>query len=375
MAEDYYETLGVDKNASKVEIKKAYKKLAKKYHPDLNKDEGSADKFKDISQAASILGDDKKRQQYDRFGTSADQFNGFSGSDFGGGFGGGGMEDIFESIFGGGGNPFGGGQRRRGPRRGADIRFDMEITLEDAAFGIKRSISIPRMERCTECDGSGAKSKSDIVNCDTCHGSGQVKRTARTPFGMFSTTSTCNSCQGEGKTIKNKCNECRGTGRVEKHRKIEITIPSGVDDGSHLRVSNEGEAGEKNALPGDLYVTLHVVEHDHFERRDNDIYFQKPISFVQSVFGDEIEVPTLKGKAMLTIPSGTQTNTLFRLKGKGIPRLHGYGVGDEYVRVIVDTPTKLNKKQKDALMEFAKLTKEHISPEKGFFSKLKKALT
>jgi len=372
MAKDYYQTLGVEENASKEEIKRAYKKLAKKYHPDLNKDSNATDKFKEINEAAAVLGDDKRREQYDRFGTTADQFNGFQGFDFGGSSFGGGFEDIFDAFF-GGGNIFGGG-RRRGPTRGRDLVFELEITLKEAAFGMKKKIHVPRLQTCSRCHGSGAESNSDIETCSTCNGSGYMKKTARTPFGMFQTTSPCSVCRGEGKVIKNKCSECRGTGRVEAEKQIEVTVPAGIDNNSSLRIPNEGEAGEHNAPPGDLFVRIHVEEDELFERRDSDIYTEIGISFVQAVFGDEIEVPTLEGKARMNIPAGTETHTLFRLKGKGIKRLRGYGSGDEFVRVVIKTPKGLSKKQKDTLMEYAKLTRQDISPGKGFFSKLKEKL-
>ena len=373
MTKDYYELLGVDKNATREEVKKAYKKLAKKYHPDINKNEGSADKFKEINEAAAVLGDPKRREQYDRFGTTADQFNGFQGHDFSnmGGFGN--FEDIFESFFGGGGSIFG-SRRRRGPSRGSDLRYDMEITLEEAVFGVKKKIIIPRMDTCKKCNGSGADKPSDIVTCDSCNGSGSVRRQARATFGVFQTTTTCSICNGEGRIIKNRCTECRGSGRVEIERKIEVSIPPGVDNGQHLRMRNEGEAGENGAPPGDLYITISVTEHDSFERKGNDLYTEIPISFVQAVFGDEIEVPTLHGKAKMTIPAGTETNTLFRLKNEGVQKLHGIGRGDEYVRVIISVPRKLNKRQKAALMDYARISKENVAPSKGFFSKLKTAL-
>jgi len=368
MSKDYYETLGVARDASREAIKKAYKKLAKKFHPDLNKEAGSAEKFKEINEAAAILGDDKKRAQYDRFGTTADQFNGHQGFDFSN-FGGFDFDDIFETFFGGSG--FG---QRRGPRRGRDLQFDLEISLEAAATGVKKKITVPRLETCKKCDGSGAEKSSDIESCSVCNGSGHVKRTTRTPFGVFSTTAACDNCGGEGKTIKNKCGTCRGTGRVQNERTIELTIPAGIDSGTQMRVGGEGEAGEKNAPPGDLYVNIHVAEHELFERRGSDIYTEMSISFVQAVFGDEIEVPTLTGKAMMTIPSGSQTNTLFRLKNKGIKRMRSYGQGDEFVRIIIKTPAKLTKHQKQLLMEYAKSSKEEIA-HKGFFSKLKEALS
>lgn len=367
MAKDYYKILGVDKNATKQEIKRAYKRLAKKYHPDLNKGEGSAEKFKEINEAASVLADDNKRQQYDQFGTS-EGFGGFKGADFSdfmsdiGGFGFD-FDKIFDSFF-GGGSFFG----KRRPRKGSDLRYDLEINLEDAAFGAEKEIYITRTEECPKCEGSGAKNKSSIETCSDCNGSGYKKETRRTPFGYFSTTTTCSVCRGKGTTIKEKCTECEGTGRVEKNRKIEVKIPKGIETGTSLHISGEGEAGEAGA--GDLYVVVHVKEHEIFDRKGEDIYLNAPISFVQAALGDEIEVPTLEGKAKLKIPSGTQTNTLFRMKGKGIPVLHSYGSGDQMVRVIVQVPEKLTKKQKELLEEFKKNLKE--TP-KSFFSKIKDA--
>ena len=370
MAKDYYKILGVDKNATKEQIKKAYKRLAKKYHPDLNKDDGAAEKFKEISEAASVLGDDNKRQQYNQFG-DADAFKrasagagGFSGFDFSdfmsstSGFGD--FGDIFDQFFGGGRR---GRSRRRGPSRGSDLRFDLEISLEEAAFGAKKHIIIPRLETCTKCDGSGAESKSDIKTCPECHGSGMIQR-------IISTTTTCGKCRGEGKVIKNPCNVCDGEGRIEKKRKLEINIPAGVENGTRLRVSGEGEVGERGAGPGDLYVVLHAKEHDLFERQGNDLYIDVPITFAQAALGDEIEVPTLKGKSKMKIPSGTQTGTTFRMKGKGVQSLQGYGTGSQMVRVIIQTPKKLNKKQKELLKEFEKQNKDK-KPYKKLFEKVK----
>ena len=271
---DYYKILGVDKNSTKEEIKKAYKKLAKKYHPDLNKDSSSADKFKEINEAAAVLGDDQKRDKYDRFGTTAEQFSGgfqgFDFSDFMSDVGGSGFDfdNIFESFF--GGSPFG-GRRRREPERGASLRSDIEITLEEAATGITKHIVIPRLESCSNCDGSGAESSSDVVNCPTCNGTGVAKRTQRTPFGLFSTTTTCSKCGGDGKFIKHECKECDGTGVMRKTRKIEIKIPQGAETGTNLRIVGQGEAGLKGASPGDLYVIIHVLEHDVFDRDGDDI--------------------------------------------------------------------------------------------------------
>lgn len=364
MAKDYYQILGVEKNATKEEIKKAYKNLAKKYHPDLNKGEGSAEKFKEISEAAAVLADDEKRSQYDKYGTTAEQFGqGFQGFDFsdfmrssdvGLDF-----DSIFESFFGGG---FRG---RRGPSRGADLRYDLEINLEEAYSGATKGITIPRLEKCGKCHGSGAENEEDIVNCADCNGSGVVRRTQRTPFGMLATTMTCRKCHGSGSYIKNPCAECNGKGIVRKTRKIEIKIPAGAEEGTNLRIKGEGEEGEKGAGTGDLYVIVHMKEHDVFERHGDDIYVKIDIPFAIAALGGEIEVPTLGGKAKLKIPSGTQSNTIFRMKGKGIPYLHGYGTGNENVEVIVEVPKKLSKKQKELLKEFDK-----ESGKKGFFKRI-----
>jgi molecular chaperone DnaJ len=366
MAKDYYETLGVEKNATKEEVKKAYKRLAKKYHPDLNKDKDSTEKFKEINEAAAVLADDEKRTQYDNYGTTAEQFgNGFQGFDFsetmsGAGFD---FDSIFESFF-GGGNPF--GRRRRGPRRGNDLRYDMEITLEEASTGITKHIIVPRLERCTKCNGSGAESEEDIVNCPDCNGSGTRRQTQRTPFGIFATTSTCGKCRGQGKYIKKECSVCDGTGVVKKTRKLEIKIPSGAEEGTNLRVSGEGEAGEKGAQTGDLYIVVYVKKHEIFERQGDDIYIKIPIPFTIAALGGEVEVPTLSEKAKLKIPAGTQTNTIFRMKDKGIPYLHGHGTGNENVEVIIEVPEKLSKKQKELLKEFDKENKK----KKGILGKI-----
>jgi len=366
MQKDYYNTLGVEKTATKEEIKKAYKKLAKKFHPDLNKDKDSTEKFKEINEAAAVLADDEKRTQYDRHGTTAEQFgNGFQGFDFsdlmgqGGGFD---FDSIFEGFF-GGRSPFG---RRSGPSRGADLRYNLEITLEDAATGITKHIIVPRLEQCTKCHGSGAESESDIVNCPDCNGSGMQRRTQRTPFGLFATTTTCRKCQGQGKYIKKECQVCDGTGVVKKTRKIEIKVPAGSEEGTNLRIVKEGEAGEKGAEPGDLYIIIYVKEHDIFERQGDDIYVKIPIPFTIAALGGEVEVPTLEEKAKLKIPAGTQNNTIFRMKGKGIPYLHGHGTGNENVEVIVEVPEKLSKKQKEILKEFEKESKK----KKGIFSRI-----
>ncbi len=362
---DYYKILGVSKDASKAEIKKAYKTLAKKYHPDLNKEEGSAEKFKEISEAASVLGDDEKREQYDQFGTTADDFGGggFDFSDFSSFAEGFDFEDIFDSFFGGGFSR----RRRSAARAGADLRYDIEITLEEAAFGVKKTISIPRLETCDKCNGTGAESEEDIETCPDCDGSGILKKQTRTPFGIFATTTTCRKCNGTGKFIKNKCKKCSGSGRIENEKTIMVEIPPGVDEGNRIRLSEEGEAGIKGGPSGDLYVVVHLKEHKIFERKGNDIFLEMPITFPQAALGAEIEVPLLKGKTKLKIPPGTQTNTIFRLKDKGIPNLHGYGKGSELIKVIIQTPKRLNKKQKKILKDF----EEEEKKDKSFIKRLK----
>lgn len=370
---DYYEVLGVSKSASKDEIKKAYRKLSKQYHPDINKEPDAADKFKEIAEAYEVLSDDQKKAQYDQFGhTDPNQgFGGFGGSDFGGGFGG--FEDIFNTFFGGGG-----GSRRRdpnAPRQGADLQYTMTVSFEEAAFGKETDIEIPREETCDTCHGSGAKPGTHPETCQHCHGTGQLNVEQNTPFGRVLNRRTCHYCNGTGKEIKDKCATCGGKGKVQKRKKIHVKIPAGIDDGQQLRMSGQGEAGTNGGPSGDLYVVFHVRTHEFFERDGDDIYCEMPITFVQAALGDEIEVPALKGKVKLKIPAGTQTGKKFRLKGKGIPNVRGYGVGDQYIIVRIITPTKLSDKQKHLLKEFAELS--GTSPigehEESFFSKVKRA--
>jgi len=359
MAEkDYYKILGVSKDASKKEIKKAYKRLAKKYHPDLNKEDPDAvEKFKGVNEAASVLGDDNKRQQYDQFGAAGSQssgygqgFGGFDFSDFAGGGGSFDFGDIFDALFGGGGR----NRRSAGQQRGSDLRYDLEIELEDAAFGAAKTIIIPRLEQCKKCKGTGAESEADIEICSQCHGSGMVTQMRRTPFGMFQSTTTCPRCRGQGKEIKKECPVCDATGLVKKTRKIEIEIPLGAEDGTRLRVTGEGEAGEKGGPSGDLYVVIHIRPHKIFERHGNDLFLEAQISFTDAALGGEINVPTLDGKAKLKIPSGTQTGTVFRMNGKGILNMRGLGTGSENIKVTIEVPTRLSSKQKKMLEEFDK---------------------
>ncbi len=358
---DYYKILGVNKSATKDEIKAAYKKLAKQYHPDLNKSPDSAEKFKEINEAAAVLGDDQKRTQYNQYGTAGQQFEGFSGFDFSDfmseahGFD---FDSIFENFFGGGGS-----SRSRRRQRGSDLRYDIRIELEDAAFGATKTINIPRLEECERCHGSGAEKPQDIETCNECNGKGISTKTQRTPFGLFSTTSTCRKCRGQGKYIKNECRECNGKGVVQKTRSIEIKIPAGATDGTNLRIQGEGEAGEQGTSSGDLYIVIQVNHHKIFERHGNDIYIKAHVPFAIAALGGDVDVPTLKGKANLKIPAGTQSNTIFRMRGQGIPSLHGHHVGDENVEVIISVPEKLTKKQKKLLEEFDKESEK----KKGLF--------
>lgn len=368
---DYYEVLGVAKTASEDELKKAYRKLARKYHPDVNRDnpKEAEEKFKEVNEAYEILSNAERRAQYDQFGHAA-----FDAANGGGGFGGagaGGFSDIFDMFFGQAGFGFGGG-RQAGPERGADLRYDMEISFEDAAFGLETEIQVPRTEDCSTCQGSGAAPGTHPETCPECRGTGQVQVTQNTPFGRMVNVRSCERCRGEGKIVKTPCKECNGRGKVRVKRKIKIKVPGGVDNGSRLRVAHEGEAGQRGGPPGDLYVYLFVKQHKLFTREGNDVVCEVPINFVQAALGDEIEVPTLDGRVKLKVPEGTQTGTVFRIKDKGIPHLRGHGRGDQHVRVKIVTPKKLTDRQKELLQEFAKAGGvEPTSEEKGFFKKFK----
>lgn len=371
---DYYEVLGVPKTATEDELKKAYRKLARKYHPDLNPDnkEEAERKIKEVNEAYEVLSDSQKRAQYDQFGHDAFQAGQGAGgpNPFGGGAGG--FSDIFDMFFGQSG--FGGGQRN-GPEKGADLRFDMEISFEQAAFGVETEVQIPRTEECTTCHGSGAAAGTHPETCPQCKGSGQSQVIQNTPFGRMVNVRTCERCRGEGKIVHTPCRDCKGQGRVRRNRKIKVKIPAGVDTGSRLRVANEGEAGLRGGPQGDLYVYIFVKPHKLFSREANDVLCEVPVSFVQAALGDEIDVPTLDGKVKMRVPEGTQSGTVLRLKGKGIPYLRGNGRGDQNVRIKVVTPHKLTDKQKQLLQDFARASGENINPEeKGFFKKMKDVL-
>lgn len=365
---DYYEVLGVQRNATEPELKQAYRRLAVKYHPDKNPgDHAAEEQFKEINEAYQILSQAELRARYDRFGHAGVSTGAASGAtgDFGQGFPG--VEDLFD-IF-GLGDLFGGrgGQARRGPQRGSDLRYDIEITLEEAAAGLKTKIRVPRLESCETCHGTGAASGAQPVRCSTCAGAGQV----RYQQGFFSVNRTCSTCRGKGKLIKDVCRACRGAGRIEREKMMEIKMPAGVDNGSRLRIAGEGEAGEVGAQRGDLYVIVHVKEHEIFERRDANLYCTMPISFTQAALGAEITVPTLNGEEKLRFEEGTQTGTVFRMKGKGMPVLGGRGHGDLYVGVNIITPTSISREQRKLLEDLAKLEKENPQQERRIIDKVK----
>ncbi len=355
MSKDYYKLLGIEKSATKAEVKKAYKKLAMKYHPDRAPEDKKVEyeeKFKEINEAASVLGDEKKRHQYDQFGSDAFKGGGqggFSGFDFsdvmsqfrGGNFGD--FGDVFDQLFGGSG-----GRRGQRARRGSDLLYETEISLEDVSAGKKQTISLNKLEHCEGCEGKGA---TKFESCHHCNGSGYVKRTQRTPFGLFQQTGPCQYCHGKGELPQDSCKKCGGEGLKRKKKEIEVSIPAGVEDGMRLRVSGEGEVGSPGGRSGDLYVQVHVKDHDYFKRNKGDLNITVPISYSQAVMGDEIEVPTIDGKADLKIPAGTSSETIFRMSGKGLPDVHYGGRGDQMVKVRIEVPKKLSKKQKDLIKQ------------------------
>ncbi|HHT18264.1 MAG: molecular chaperone DnaJ [Euryarchaeota archaeon] len=381
---DYYEVLGVEKGATKKDIKKAYRKLAMEYHPDVSEDPEAGEKFKEISEAYAVLSDDEKKNTYDQYGhagmggfSQEDIFNNinfediFRGFGFGGNHGGGGTG--FESIF----DLFGfGGSRRNGPQQGNDVLYEMKITLEEAAHGLEKDIQVPNKKTCPRCNGSKAEPGTESRTCDTCGGSGQVRHVQNTPLGQFATIRPCNTCHGEGKIIDSPCHECHGRGIVKQKSTINVKIPPGVEDGSRLRVPGEGDVGNRGGPPGDLYVLIRVRPHKYFKREGANLHYEKPISFVQATLGDKVEVPTIDGTVELKIPEGTQTGTSFRIKGFGLPHLRWNGKGNLYVKVKVVTPKKLSPQQKELLEEFANISGDEIyNEEKGFFDKVKDVIS
>ena len=374
---DYYEVLGVQKSATPDEIKKAFRQMAKKYHPDLNPNNKEAeDKFKEVNEAYEVLSDPDKKSRYDQFGHAGVDPS-YGGGGFNGGFSGGfgdmgDIGDIFNSFFGGG---FGGSSSRsnpNAPRKGQDLQTGIEINFMDACFGKDVNVSVTRLEKCSECNGSGSAHGSSTETCPDCHGTGQVKATQRTPFGMISTQKPCTRCGGKGKIISNPCPKCNGNGRRSVSKNIIVSVPAGIDDGQTIRVAGEGNAGTNGGSNGNLNVVITVRPDPIFERDGYDIHTEIPITYAQAVLGDEITVPTIDGNVTYTVPEGTQTGTIFRFKGKGVKHLQRSTRGDQYVHVSVEVPSNLNKKQKDLLREFeASLTDSNYNKKSSFFNKLK----
>jgi molecular chaperone DnaJ len=364
---DYYEVLAVSRTATDQEIKSAYRRLAVKYHPDKNPNDATAEeKFKEAAEAYSVLSDAEQRRRYDRFGHAGVSSSAGAGNWGAPGFGG--IEDILGDLF-GFGDVFGGGRggsRRSSAQRGADLRYDLEITLEEAANGMTAQLRIPRLESCDTCKGSGAAAGSQPENCTTCAGTGQV----RYQQGFFSVSRTCHLCRGTGKMIKNPCTDCNGTGRIEREKQLEVKVPAGVETGSRLRVSGEGQAGTQGGVSGDLYVVIHVAEHEQFERQGSNLYEAVPITFAQAALGSDIMVKTLDNEEKLKIPMGTQTGTVFRLRGKGMPVLGGRGRGDLFVSVTVITPTTLTREQRRLLEQLAEVENKDLES-KGLVDKVR----
>jgi molecular chaperone DnaJ len=369
---DYYEVLGVPRSADAQEMKKAYRKLAMEYHPDRNPSEDAAAKFKEINQAYEVLSDDQKRQMYDRFGHAGVEgnqgggFDGFHG--FEGGFG-----DIFDAFFGGGQR---GGRRRRGPARGADLRFNLRLTFEEAIFGVEREIEFQRQERCTRCAGKGAEPGTELATCPECNGAGEIRRSQQSIFGQFVNVAPCARCSGEGKIVPNPCEDCRGTGRIRSPRKIAVKVPAGVDDGSQIRLAGEGEAGARGGESGNLYVVLSVADHERFQRVEDHIVLELPVNVAQAALGAELSIPTLDGDLSFEVPAGTQSGEDFVIRGKGVPHLRGAGRGDMVVRVTVVVPESLSDEQRELLEKLAETMGTPTLPRrnKGFFERIRDAM-
>jgi molecular chaperone DnaJ len=356
---DFYEVLGVSQTSSADDIKGAYRRLARQHHPDVNPGDGEAEnRFKEINEAYEVLSDANKRARYDRYGHAGVGSGTQSPSDFGfGGFGAGGFTDIFDAIFGGGREPRGG---PHGPERGADLRYDLQVTLEEATFGAEKRIAVTRLEPCTQCKGTGAREGTTAAVCPTCKGHGQVRSSQNTFLGSFTTVTTCPRCGGEGSIVQDPCPRCRGEGRERKTHELTVQIPRGVESGTRIRYSGQGEGGTRGGIPGDLYVVVYVQPHPVFERQGRDVICEMTISFAKAALGGRIEVPTLDGKETLHLPEGTQPGDVFRVPGKGLPEMGRQSRGDQHVLIQVATPTHLNERQRKALLEFAAASGEEV---------------
>ena len=373
---DYYEVLGVSRGASEDEIKKAYKKMARKYHPDLNPgDKTAEEKFKEVNEAYEVLSDADKKARYDQYGHAGVDPN-FGAGGFGGGFDGsfdfGDLGDIFGSFFGGG---FGGGRRTNpnAPQRGESIRMSIAISFEEAAFGCEKAVTVERYETCDTCHGNGCAPGTSPEVCPDCHGTGTVQVRRQTPMGVFATSSPCPKCGGKGRIIHQPCKDCRGSGMVRKKKTIQASIPAGIDNGQTISIRGQGNAGKNGGPAGDLLITITVRPHELFRREGTSVLCEAPITFTQAVLGAELEIPTIDGKVKYTLPEGTQSGTTFRLKGKGIPSINGRGRGDQYVTVYIETTKNLTKEQKEALKKFAETMGEsNYEEQKKFFKKFKK---
>jgi molecular chaperone DnaJ len=362
---DYYEVLGVSRTADEDDLKRAYRRLARQYHPDVNKEPGAEERFKEANEAYEVLSDHEKRQAYDRFGhAGVDGSAGYSGFGFGG------ISDIFEEFFG-----FGTGtrSRRRGPRRGNDLQYDLEIDFEEAVFGCDKEIELYRPESCPVCQGNGAEPGTTPVRCNQCNGSGEVRRVQQSILGSFVNVTTCPTCQGAGEVISTPCRNCRGDGQVRASKTITVKIPAGVEDGTRIRLAGEGEPGHRGGPPGNLYVLLHVQPHAIFRRSKDDIVLEISINVAQAALGDKVMIPTLDGEETIAIPSGTQTGRIFRLRGRGVPHLRRSGRGDMLIVIQVVVPTELDEQQRDLFQELGKTLGKEVIPqqERGFLDRLR----
>jgi len=354
---DFYEVLGITRTATEDEIKKAFRRMAKQYHPDANKEQGAEARFIEINEAYEVLSDPQKRAAYDRYGHAGLGNGAGAGAGFATDFGSfSTINDLFETFFAG---TAGGTSRRTGPQRGADLRYELTITFEEAVFGCQKEIELPRWETCSHCRGNGAQPGTSTSRCSACQGTGEIRRVQQSIFGQFVNVTMCERCRGEGRVITTPCEKCRGQGRVRNNRRVVVNIPAGVDDGINVRVTGEGEVSARGGTPGNLYVVLTVKPHQFFKRQGNDIIYELPISFTQAALGDEVDVPTVdEKKTTLRIPAGTQSGRSFRLKGMGVPVVHSSARGDQHVIVKVVTPTSLTAEQKHLLEEFARLEQE-----------------